>query len=166
MIKIQRAISTPHYTEGKIFVGDELIGDTLELPWRNNQTDVSCIPAATAAYRLVKRAVGRFAAAYRKRWGHDGSLEIKFVNGRLVILIHTGVSVQDTLGCPLVGQKLEPGRLWKSRDTYSDLWDALEPHWADFGEDGIPLEVSPAICLEGEAEFSMNERLLMKPEEL
>lgn len=164
MIEIRRLIQNEHYTEGKLSVAGELIGDTLELPWRNNERNISCIPSAINAYRLVKRKVGRFYEAYRDRWGHDGSLQIKPVNGRSVILTHTGTKIAHTRGCPLTGQKLEDGRLWKSRDTYSDFWDALEPHWKDFEDVGIPISVW--MDHDEETEMDWRERLTIEADKL
>lgn len=165
MIEIRREIQTPEYTEGYIYVDGVEIGQTLELPWRNNKTDISCIPACTDAYRLVKREWGKFARAYKKRWGHDGSLQIKVVAGRKVILIHTGTATEHTLGCVLVGLKAGDGRLRKSRDTYAALWDALEPHWEAHEDVGIPISVYRDFP-EIECEMTLQERMAIKPEDL
>lgn len=164
MIQIKRLLQDDLCTEGKLFAFGEYIGDTLELPWKNNREDVSCIPTAINAYRLVKRKVGRFARAYKERWGHDGSLQIKPVNGRTVILMHTGIKLAHTLGCPLVGKKLDRALLHESRNTYSDFWDALEPHWEDYEDVGIPVQVWTDH--DEETEVDWHERMSMRPEDL
>lgn len=64
---------------------------TLELPWKNNQQDVSRIPANH--YEAVKRESPQFGM----------SLWIRNVPNRTWILIHRGNYFKDTLGCILVG---------------------------------------------------------------
>lgn len=71
---------------------------TLEEPWRDNRTGVSCIP--TGIYRVVPHgwAEGskvRFKRAYR----------LVGTEPRTAILIHTGNTVNDIKGCILVGMK-------------------------------------------------------------
>lgn len=66
--------------------------DTLELPWKNNQKKISCIP--TGIYKVKKR----FSEKYKNH------LHITEVTGRSYILIHSGNYNTDTLGCVLVGE--------------------------------------------------------------
>jgi len=66
--------------------------DTLELPWKENQTNVSCIPTGT--YKVKKR--------YSKKFKNH--LHITEVTGRTHILIHSGNYFTDILGCVLVGK--------------------------------------------------------------
>lgn len=72
------------------FDGVELC-KTFELPWLNNNPDVSCIPegeyVCTVEYHAQKGRVFRL---------HD-------VPGRSGILIHRGNTLKDTTGCILVG---------------------------------------------------------------
>lgn len=66
---------------------------TLELPWKDNATDISCIPAGT--YQAKRIFSGRFQ-----------TLLFTLVNvpGRGNIELHMGNTVQDTHGCILLGQ--------------------------------------------------------------
>ena len=64
---------------------------TLELPYLNNQQNISCIPKGQ--YDVVKRNSARF----------KDHLHILNVPNRTWILIHSGSFKQDTLGCVLVG---------------------------------------------------------------
>jgi len=64
---------------------------TLELPWRNNERKVSCIPAGT--YQIVHHNSPKFG------W----SLWLQEVPGRTGILIHKGNYTRDILGCILPG---------------------------------------------------------------
>lgn len=67
---------------------------TLELPWKNNAFQISCIP--TGIYKVVRR--------YSAKFGHH--FHITDVNGRTWILIHAGNYYTDILGCILVGRGL------------------------------------------------------------
>lgn len=66
---------------------------SLELPWKNNDQGVSCIPAGR--YRLVPRST-------QERGNH---LLVENVPGREWILIHRGNYPSDVLGCILVGRE-------------------------------------------------------------
>jgi len=67
---------------------------TLELPWKNNSTNISCIPAGK--YRVIKR----FSDQYQHHF------HVLNVPGRSMILIHTGNFYTQTKGCILVGTAL------------------------------------------------------------
>lgn len=64
---------------------------TLELPWRNNEKTVSCIPKGT--YKVTKHTSPTFGKCF---YVHD-------VPGRSQILIHRGNYVRDTKGCIIPG---------------------------------------------------------------
>ena len=78
---------------------------TLELPWRDNQQNISCIPAGE--YDIIpfqsRRTIGGTRNLYL----------IKDVPGRSGVFIHAGTHAgdvmkgldSDSLGCPLVGMK-------------------------------------------------------------
>lgn len=75
------------YSDGTIFTCD-----TLELPWRNNSKDVSCIPKGT--YAVMVKAF------------HTGTrYQLNSVPGRTGIFIHEGNYYKDSLGCILLGVK-------------------------------------------------------------
>jgi hypothetical protein len=64
---------------------------TLELPWRNNQRNVSCIPSAF--YNVIPRNAPKFG----------DHLHVLDVPGRTGILIHAGNWPREIEGCILVG---------------------------------------------------------------
>lgn len=64
---------------------------TLELPWRNNKRNVSCIPSAF--YNVVPRNTPKFG----------DHLHVLDVPGRSGILIHVGNWPEEIEGCILVG---------------------------------------------------------------
>ena len=83
-------------TMGKLFLNGEEFCDTLELPWKQNQRNISCIPAGEydARLRLPRESATR-------EYIH---LLIKDVPNRSYILVHIGNTTSDTQGCILVGQ--------------------------------------------------------------
>lgn len=69
---------------------------TLELPWKDNQRQVSCIPKGT--YQLKRKYSPRF----QRVW------EVKDVPGRSDILIHRGNFIHEIQGCILLGRGILP----------------------------------------------------------
>lgn len=95
-LHLKRIYSNPDETIGHLFVYNSnsaciTILATLELAWRNNQRNISCIP------------VGRYQV--QKRWSikYGNHLEVLEVTGRSAILIHSGNYFTQTQGCILVG---------------------------------------------------------------
>ena len=80
---------------GELFINGERICDTLELPWRDNQRSISCIPAGQYKVRF----------RYPRESGTRDYLHllIKDVPNRDYILFHRGNSAKDSRGCVLVG---------------------------------------------------------------
>ncbi len=65
---------------------------TLELPWKDNNREVSCIP------------VGSYSVSKHVSPSKGDCFHIENVPGRDNILIHKGNYNKDTLGCVLVGK--------------------------------------------------------------
>ncbi len=75
-------------TNGVLYSGNEKLGYTIELPWKDNAKQVSCIPEGR--YRLVRRK--------SKKYG-DHFL-VKDVPNRQLILIHpANDAVKELKGC-------------------------------------------------------------------
>lgn len=72
--------------------GEAPFAVTLELPWRENAHDVSCIPAGDY---VCKRVIS-------PKFGE--TFEITGVDGRENILFHKGNTATDTHGCVLIGE--------------------------------------------------------------
>lgn len=69
---------------------------TLEKPWLNNQHDISCIPE------------GDYICKYTQHPKHGWVYQIMNVaNDRTDVLLHVGNFVKDTLGCILIGSKVD-----------------------------------------------------------
>jgi len=78
----------PAATNGKILYQDRLMMYSIELPWKNNHTRVSCIPEGT--YELVKRWSPKF----------NRHLQVLNVPKRNFILIHpANDALKELKGC-------------------------------------------------------------------
>jgi hypothetical protein len=78
----------PEGTNGKIYALEQLICDTIELPWKNNAHEISCIPEGK--YSLKRRFNTKFG------W----HLWLEDVPGRTWILIHPANNALTQLkGC-------------------------------------------------------------------
>jgi hypothetical protein len=93
---IIRDTFTDESTIGELFVNGERFCDTLELPYRDNQRSISCIPAGEYKVRL---RYPRESAT--RNYLH---LLVQEVKDRSYILFHRGNTAKDTRGCILVGQ--------------------------------------------------------------
>jgi len=83
-------------TIGELFLNGERFCDTLELPYRDNQRSISCIPVGEYKVRL---RYPRESAT--RNYLH---LLVQDVKDRSYILFHRGNTAKDTRGCILVGQ--------------------------------------------------------------
>jgi hypothetical protein len=78
----------PNGVNGILSLGGEKICDTIELPWRNNQRRVSCIPEGT--YKIRRRYTVKFG------W----HCWVENVPGRDAILIHAfNDALKESKGC-------------------------------------------------------------------
>lgn len=108
---ILRETFTDNSTIGELFLNGEKMCDTLELPYRDNQRSVSCIP--TGQYKVRLRYPRESAT---RDYLH---LLVQDVKDRSYILFHRGNSAKDTRGCILVG-------LGSQQDFVSNSTLALE----------------------------------------
>lgn len=96
---IIRETFTDKSTIGKLFVNGEYFCYTLELPYRDNQRRISCIPSGEYKVRL---RLARESAT--RDYLH---LLVQDVPDRTYILFHRGNRPSHTKGCILVGQTYE-----------------------------------------------------------
>lgn len=93
-------------TLGVMLIGGRPVLSTLELPYRQNLREESCIPCGEYRYEMV--VSGRYGVTYG----------VMGVPGRDGILFHVGNSTEDTHGCILVGTRVEgSGKLVESREA-------------------------------------------------
>jgi len=122
VVTLTRGPSTNHGTRGLLYTPDAN-WHALELPWRDNEPNFSCIPAGT--YDCV--------------WHHSPSkgwvYKVLNVPGRTHILIHIGNWAGDTkkgfksksLGCILLGKKkgfdnYGQGTVWNSGTATKEFY--------------------------------------------
>jgi len=75
-------------TNGTLFCSNKFLCHTIELPWRNNKKNISCIPEGT--YSIVGR--------YSKHFKHH--LLVKGVKNRRLILLHpANNALKELEGC-------------------------------------------------------------------
>ena len=92
---ILRDTFTDVSTIGNLYLDDEWMCDTLELPYLDNQRSISCIPEGQ--YKVRLRTAEESAT---RDYLH---LLVQDVPNRDYILFHIGNSAKDTRGCVLVG---------------------------------------------------------------
>ena len=100
MITLTRAyLPDGSATFGRLEVFDDTFC-TLELPWRGNETNVSCIPEGTYPLQLRESPVVRRSSGsdFFEGW------EVAQVPDRRFIMFHVGNWVEDTDGCVLIGE--------------------------------------------------------------
>jgi Family of unknown function (DUF5675) len=101
----------PDGTNGKLECEGKLICLTIELPWKNNETKVSCIPEGK--YFIKKRYSKKF------QW----HLEVLDVQNRSFILFHpANNALQELNGCIAPVTKFSgPGLGLQSRNAFAKL---------------------------------------------
>lgn len=113
LLILRRLHTSKHGTVGVISYNKNEIY-TLELPWKNNASNISCIPSGNYTSRLYKHPVkGRV-------------FTVDNVPQRYGILIHIGNYLSQTHGCILVGDALREWpdgeiNLVRSRDAMDRL---------------------------------------------
>ena len=80
MLTLYRLTSSDKGTQGVFIFNNSVVCYSLELPWRNNAREISCIPAGL--YPISKEIHPRFASVFR----------LSSVPARAGILIHPGIS--------------------------------------------------------------------------
>lgn len=104
---------------GKIDSEDTYLADTLELPFRNNRQNISCIPEGT--YKMTPRI------SKKLNQPHFQIHTPTDITGRSGIMMHQGTTTWNSLGCLLVGKKTEEGySLERSSETLAELRKEFE----------------------------------------
>lgn len=92
--KLERYKSDNNGTFGRLWDSTgQFLCYTCELPWRNNQHSISCIP------------VGTYSVSHYNSPNHPNTWEL-IVPNRSNILIHNGNTENDSQGCILVGNAI------------------------------------------------------------
>lgn len=84
---------------GLLFYDQDFVAYTLELPWKNNERNISCIPW------------GRYKVSWHVSPKFGETLHVYNTPSRSGIIIHAGNYARDTRGCILLGRTTD----WKQK---------------------------------------------------
>lgn len=90
VIILERQHDWSNHTEGKILIGKRTF-DTIELPDKQNQRNISRIPKGVYTWQKIKRTSNK-----------KNAILLRDVPNRSEILIHQGTKPQHSEGCILV----------------------------------------------------------------
>ena len=112
---VERKLSSNNCVMGYLIADGKAVCYTLELPWKNNQNNISCIPLGTYSGILRYDKIDRWR------------IELEKVPGRTGVQIHIGNYTTETEGCVLVGTdaKVETCSVVNSSAAYSKLKEAF-----------------------------------------
>lgn len=114
-LTVERKLSSENCTMGYLIADGEVLCYTLELPWKDNLNNMSCIPPGT--YNGIMR--------YDKTDGWR--IQLENVPNRTGVQIHMGNYTSQIQGCVLVGTnaKVDNCSVSGSADAYSKLKTAF-----------------------------------------
>lgn len=112
ILKLKRMCMTDHGTFGVMIDQDVTpypFCVTLELPWKDNKPEVSCIPKGE--YRIQRVQSPKFGNVF----------QVMNVPNRFHILIHKGNFTTDALGCILLGEYFNQGLNPKADKVFTSV---------------------------------------------
>lgn len=132
MLKIVRTSSPSNPQLGILYYKDSPLSLTLELPYKENQSNISCIP--TGIHKCIK--------VHDRILPNGIKIPVTYevrVDGRSGILFHSGNTIDDTRGCILLG--LGVSRYWSNGYTVSESRNAIRKFIEVVKESEIDLEI-------------------------
>jgi len=116
-LKILKIMRKDRYSKsigGELYIDGQFICYTLELPWKWNRKNVSCIPP------------GKYPCFWRHNRGRVQLQDIPCLGGyRVAIQIHSGNKPVHTKGCILVGETISTDFVGKSKAAMRLLEGAI-----------------------------------------
>lgn len=114
-LTLKRISTTNRGTFGVLLYKGIPFAVTLELPWLDNQANISCIPSGNYICKRIQSP--KFGETF----------EITDVPGRAHVLLHRGNKVEDTHGCVLVAEEFgkigDETAILQSVKGYGELMD-------------------------------------------
>lgn len=95
-----RTITTPRFTVGKLYHGDEFIAYSMELPYKDNKPNISCVPGGD--YYIRPTHSPKFGNVYYLESVHNGIVGLQSGH-RTHILFHSANTPSDLKGCIALG---------------------------------------------------------------
>jgi len=138
-IKIQRNMTcSGNETIGRLLINNIEMGRTLELPWENNQKNISRIPS------------GSYDASIRNDGNLRWRIELKNVPNRENIQLHLGNYARQIRGCILVGETVDTGQgacmVTKSVATLSKISNKMSEFSARLGgNQSVPIDIKVVV---------------------
>ncbi|MCK5612062.1 hypothetical protein KAR91_59880 [Candidatus Pacearchaeota archaeon] len=117
-IILNRVAQSKAGTYGTLILNHIPLCVTLELPWKDNEQDISCIP--NGVYGCSRYTSERRGKVWKV---HD-------VPNRTDILFHKGNYISEILGCILVGRAFTSKGIAYSRDALAELNKKLPDSFA------------------------------------
>lgn len=124
LLTLRRVFDTREHTVGLLQTGSHVfttLEDAFNFPKVPGKTR---IPAGE--YPIDLRRTSPMASRYRERFGsqHDGMLWLRNVPNFDFVYIHVGNDADDTEGCILIGQTMDPkdGYVGESVKAYKELF--------------------------------------------
>lgn len=127
-LKVKRTYHGEYYTIGHLYVNDEYLCDTLE---DTDRILNSSMDEETIKKRKVYGQTAIPIGTYKVEITYSPKFKKKLprllnVKGFEGILIHSGNTKEDTLGCILVGENKKKGMVLNSRQAMSKLMAKIE----------------------------------------
>lgn len=122
-MRLLRIASLDLVTFGVLLEDGVPFATTLELPWRANEPERSCIPAGSYVCQRVQSP--KFGETF----------EVTHVPNRSHILLHKGNVAGDTLGCILIGEAFHTLGIAYSSEGFREFMDRTK------GQETVPLEI-------------------------
>lgn len=111
-LELDRFIHTDKSTIGKLYIDSVFECYILELPWKDNQNNISCIPEGFYHWKIRNEPYSKY---------HYPHLHITNVVDRSFILLHIGNYPKDTKGCLLPGTSYGENAVWNSEEAFNKL---------------------------------------------
>lgn len=144
-IHVQLSAQTPDSSLSVLTIAGEFVCFVLEDGYSAEKVYAQTrIPPGV--YQVARRTEGGFYAQYKRKYGHEFSIQIANVPNFEHILIHIGNTIGDTAGCLLVGYGVDfNGRFSVTRSTaaYLYLYNLVKAAF-DRGEN-VEVEISREI---------------------
>lgn len=115
-LRLVRHTFTENSTIGNLYVNGEQFCHTLELPYRNNENNISSIPLGT--YKVIRWNTEKFGKHFK----------VLDVESRSDIVFHYGCFPSKTEGCILLGTGVGEDRLFNSRRAQRKLSSELKQY--------------------------------------
>ena len=125
-LRLNRYLLDKDCTMGKFYINDTLICDTLENPYRGDNLTNTKIYGKTAIPCGTYEVKMTYSPKFKMYLPEI--LRVPFFTG---IRIHSGNTVEDTDGCPIVGRKERVGLVSNSRDNLRYIIDSLKAAQSD-----------------------------------